>query len=70
MDDMKKWKIVKLLANFVFELAIIIATIVSFVEYIRAELIVDKVHYGFILLAALIYFTSNKNKGDNNCCCS
>lgn len=67
---MKKWKIVKWLANFVFELSIIIATIVSLVEYTRAELIVDKVHYGFILLAALIYFTSNKNKGNNNCCCS
>ena len=66
---MKKWKIVKWLANFVFELSIIIATIVSLVEYMRAELIVDKVHYGFVLLAALIYFTSNKNKGDNNCCC-
>lgn len=66
---MKKWDIIKLFANLLFDLAIAIATIVSLVEYIMAELIVDKVHYGFILLAALIYFTSNKNKGDNNCCC-
>lgn len=66
---MKKWKIIKLFANLLFDLAIAIATIVSLVEYIRAELIVDKVHYGFILLSALIYFTSNKNKGNNNCCC-
>lgn len=66
---MKKWDMIKLFANLLFDLAIAIATIVSLVEYIRAELIVDKVHYGFILLAALIYFTSNKNKGDNNCCC-
>lgn len=62
---MKKWRFIKS----VFEsFAVICVSIIAFkslFEFFNAELIVDKIHYGFILTFAMIYLCSN-DKGGNS----
>ena len=51
--------LVKRLIKFIFKLIIPIIVIWCVVEYWKAELIVDKIHYGMFMLAMLIIAIDN-----------
>lgn len=61
---MKKYKkIIELL----FMLILLIVATISLIRYFNAELIVDKIHYGFLLMGILIYLCSNNNNNNTHC---
>ena len=56
------------LAKFISKLSIPIIGIVCLIKYWNAELVVDKIHYGFFMLAMLIIMIDNThgNNGKRN----
>ncbi len=60
---MNKKSLLKI-AKYILKLVFPIVGIICLINYWRAELIVDKIHYGLCMLAMLI-MTINNDGGDN-----
>lgn len=54
------------LSKRMIRLAVPIIGIICLINYWRAELIVDKIHYGIFMLAILILMIDNTNGGGKN----
>lgn len=62
---MKKWELIKVLLEIFLCIALVVVVIISLYGFMNAELIVDKIHYGFILTFALIFICDGNNKNNN-----
>lgn len=58
--------LIKMIFKFIFKLIIPIIVSWCLIEYWKAELIVDKIHYGIFMIAMLILMLDNTHKGGNN----
>lgn len=56
-------KLLKVLFVSFAEIGIIVGTILSFYMYFNAELLVDKMHYGFTFVVCVIFLTHDYKNG-------
>lgn len=56
-------KLLKVLFVSFAEIGIIVGTILSFYMYFNAELLVDKMHYGFAFVVCVIFLTHDYKNG-------
>lgn len=56
-------KLLKVLFVSFAEIGIIVGTILSFYMYFNAELLVDKMHYGFVFVVCVIFLTHDYKNG-------
>lgn len=63
---MKKWKLIKALWKIFLWIALLIIAIISVHGFFHAELIVDKIHHGFILTFVLFFLCDGNNQNNNN----
>ncbi len=63
---MRKWELFKNVFNLLFVVWMFSIVVVSIIEFFTAELIVDKIHYGFIITFILIFFCGGNNQNNNN----
>lgn len=59
-------KRLKRLLKYLLRLIVPVIGIVCLINYWRADLIVDKIHYGIFMLAMLILMIDNTNGGGKN----